>query len=238
MIGILIIAGASWLLLFLLEKKHLSVLGFTPVPRKILQFFLGFGFIVLIQGLLILIETFVLSIEWEFNTSFDLQFIFSSLWYHTKSALTEDLIFRGAALYLIAERFSNKTAIITSAVFFGIYHWFSYGMFGGGLIPMIYIFLITGTTGAVWAYSYFKTNSIFMALGFHIAWNFVSTLFFDNQPFGELLFQQMSLVSIPNEWISLIYQLGKGLAPSLITYLFIHSVYNEKEDVNPVSLES
>lgn len=228
MIGIVIILGASWLLLFLLEKKHLLVLGFTPVPKRILQFLIGFGFIVILQALLIYIESIALSIEWEFNHGFNFSEIFNSLWYHTKSALTEDLIFRGAALYVLAHRFSNKAAILTSAILFGIYHWFSYGMFGAGIIPMIYIFIITGTTGAVWAYSYFKTNSIFLALGFHIAWNFVSTLFFDNQPYGELLFQQISLTPI-SEWGNFLFQFGKGLAPSLITYLFLRSAYKEKE---------
>ena len=230
MAGILIILGASWLLLFLLERKNLSVLGFTPVPKRILQFLLGFGFIVLLQTLLILAETFVRSIEWEFNPNFDLPAVFGSLWYHTKSALTEDLIFRGAALYILASKFSNKAAIFTSATLFGIYHWFSYGMFGAGIIPMAYIFLITGTTGAVWAYSYFKTNSIFLALGFHIAWNFIATLFFENQPFGELLFHQISMAPISNEWIDFIFQLAKGLAPSILTYFFIHYLYSENRN--------
>ena len=227
MVGILIIFGASWLLLFLLEKKNLSILGFIPVPKRILQFLLGFGFIVILQSLLILAETSILSIEWEFNTDFSLPTIFSSLWYHTKSALTEDLIFRGAALYILASKFSTKVAIFTSAILFGVYHWFSYGMFGAGIIPMAYIFIITGTTGAVWAYSYFKTNSIFLTLGFHIAWNFTATLFFDNQPFGELFFHQVSMTPISNEWIDFIFQLAKGLAPSILTYFFIRYLYCE-----------
>lgn len=231
MVGILIILGASWLLLFLLEKKDLSVLGFTPVPKRMFQFLLGFGFIIILQSLLILAETSILSIEWEFNTDFSLPTIFSSLWYHTKSALTEDLIFRGAVIYILASKFSNSAAIFTSAILFGVYHWFSYGMFGAGIIPMAYIFIITGTTGAAWAYSYFKTNSIFLALGFHIAWNFVAALFFDNQPFGELLFHQISMVPISNEWIDFIFQLAKGLAPSLITYLFVHYLYSESKNI-------
>jgi len=229
-IGILIILGASWLLLFFLEKKNLSVLGFTPLSKRILQLLLGFVFIIVLYSLLILAETFILTIEWEFNKSFDLSSLAGSLWYHTKSALTEDLIFRGAILYILANRFSNKVAILASTIIFGIYHWFSYGMFGSGIVPMVYIFIITGTTGAVWAYSYFKTNSIFLALGFHIGWNFVSTLFFDNQPYGELLFQQISLTPL-SEWGNFFFQFGRGLAPSLITYIFVRSVYKEKQSM-------
>lgn len=229
MIGIILILGASWLLLFLIDRKNLSVLGFTPVSKRISQFLIGFAFIALIQSLLILIETFVLSIEWEFNTAFNLPNIFNSLWYHTKSAITEDLIFRGAALYIIAKKLSEKSAILISAIIFGIYHWFSYGMFGAGVIPMIYIFVITGASGAVWAYSYFKTNSIFLSLGFHIAWNLMSTLFFDNEPFGELLFKQISLTPL-SDWLNFFFQFGKGLLPSALTFLFIKTIFKENKD--------
>ena len=230
MIGILIILGASWLLLFLLEKKSLSVLGFTPVSKRSIQFLLGFGFISIVQSILILTETYVLSIEWELKTNNSLSHIFGSLWYHLKSALTEDLLFRGAALYILASRFNNKAAILSSAILFGVYHWFSYGMFGAGLVPMVYIFVITGASGAVWAYSYFKTNSIFLALGLHVGWNFISTLFLDNQPYGELLFQQISLVPISNDWLNFIFQFTKGLAPSIITYFFVRYLYNENKN--------
>ncbi len=230
MIGILLILGVSWLLLFFLENKNLSVLGYSPIHKRALQFFIGFGFIILVQGLMILLETKVLEIEWEYNPPKQTSILFDSLWYHFKSALTEDLLFRGAALYILANRISSTTAILTSAILFGVYHWFSYGMFGAGIVPMFYIFIITGTTGAVWAYSYFKTNSIFLALGFHIAWNFVSTLFFDNQPYGELIFQQVSLTPISNEWLNFIFQFAKGLMPSFITYLFIkYSFKNSQE---------
>jgi hypothetical protein len=231
MIGIVIILGASWLLLYLFEKKDLSVLWFTPYSERALQLLLGFGFICFIQSVLILLETFILSIDWELTSSIDPKNILESLWYHTKSALTEDLIFRGAALYIIAKRFSDRTAVLISAILFGIYHWFSYGMFGSGLIPMLYIFIITGVTGAVWAYSYFKTNSIFLALGFHIGWNFVSTLFLDNQPFGELLFKQISMVPITNEWINFIFQFAKGLSPSILTYFFVNVLYNKSNEI-------
>ena len=232
MIGILIILGASWLLLFLFEKKNLSVLGFTPLSKRILQLLLGFGFIVILHSFLILAETFIFKIEWEFNKNFELSYLARSLWYHTKSALTEDLIFRGAILYILAGRFSNRVAILTSAIIFGIYHWFSYGMFGSGIVPMVYIFIITGTTGAVWAYSYFKTNSIFLALGFHIAWNFCSTLFLDNQPFGELLLYQSSMIPIANEWLNLVFQFAKGLAPSLFTYVIVRYLYRESKNMD------
>lgn len=203
------------------------MLGFTPLKKRALQLLLGFGFIFLLRSILILIETSLLSIEWEINTELELIDIVSSLWFHTKSALTEDLIFRGAGLYLLASKFSNKTALLVSAILFGIYHWFSYGMFGSGLIPMLYIFIITGATGAVWAYSYFKTNSIFLALGFHIAWNFTTSLFFEGQPFGELLFHQSSSIPI-SEWGNFFLQFAKGLFPSLFTYLFIKYIYTKK----------
>ena len=229
MIGILVILGASWLLLHLIERKDLSVLGFAPVSKRVFQLFLGLGFILILQALLSFTENLVLSTEWAAQSSFSWRKIGASLWYHTRSAATEDLIFRGALLYILGTRFTNWIAIMVSGAAFGIYHWFSYGMFGSGIIPMTYIFLVTGTAGAVWAYTYFRTNSVFMALGFHVAWNFALSLYMDVQPFGEILFYQVSSTPL-SEWNNFFFQFTKGLAPSLLTYLFV-KFYTQKKAV-------
>src|SRR6185436_17430227 len=69
--------------------------------------------------------------------------LLESSWWTLKSVLFEELLFRGALLYIAIQRLGRKVACIISAVAFGIYHWFSYGVFGDPM-QMIYIFIITG----------------------------------------------------------------------------------------------
>lgn len=229
MLGLFVILGASWLLLYLLEGKSLKVLGLLPTPKGILHFFIGFLFMGFINLILIGFQTLLLSVEWEFNAAFDLFLILKSFGWHLQSAFTEDLLFRGAILYILISKLDQKKALAISAIAFGIYHWFSYGMFGAGLVPMIYIFVITGSMGFAWAYSFAKTNSMLLPLGLHLGWNFVTTLFIENQPFGELLFSIVSSTEL-SELDNLFYMFGKGLVPPILTFFFVKAFFVTKKE--------
>ena len=67
-----------------------------------------------------------------------------------------------------SSKIGAKKAILISAIVFGVYHIFSYGMTGDKIIPILYVTLITGFTGYVWAYTFYKTKSVMLALGFHL----------------------------------------------------------------------
>lgn len=234
MIGIIVILAVSWLLLYLLEKKDIRALGLFPISKSLLQLLIGFLFLSSINFLTVYTDTLIRSIEWNINPSINADLILSSLWYHTKSALTEDLVFRGAILFILISRIGQKMALMISAIAFGVYHWFSYGMIGGGIIPMIFVFVITGSMGWVWAYTFARTKSIMMPLGFHIGWNFVSTLFYEASPYGELIFQINSFSEL-SEMTNLIFQIFKGLAPPIIIYYFVrYGILNQNSmDATP-----
>ncbi|MBO6522494.1 MAG: CPBP family intramembrane metalloprotease [Balneolaceae bacterium] len=134
-------------------------------------------------------KTLIYNIEWSFSDSANFTDTIKAFYFYFNSVLFEELLFRGALLSLIIYFTSSRTAILISATAFGIYHWFSYGMFGNGLVPMAYIFLLTGGMGLIWAYMYSKTNSIVLPVVAHLGWNFQSALFLDYQPFGQLLFK-------------------------------------------------
>ena len=189
MLGLLVIIVVSWVLLHFIEKKNIEVLGIIPYGNRIVQFLIGLVFIMLITLLNIYIETIVLKIDWQLKTSIKYNQIFNALIYHIRSALTEDLLFRGAILYILISRLGAKWGILISALCFGAYHVFSYGMTGERIIPILYVILITGFTGYVWAYTFYKTNSILLALGFHLGVNLMNTFFFESQPYGELIFE-------------------------------------------------
>ena len=223
MIGLFIILIITWGLLHFFEKENLSVLGILPKKNNLSQFLIGLFFITLVSLLNIYIETFYLEIEWKLNTT-DPITVLNAFWYHLKSALTEDLIFRGAILFILINKIGHKKAILISAILFGIYHWFSYGILEEKVILLIYVFLITGFTGYVWAYTFYKTKSMMMGLGFHIGVNFINACFFESQPYGELIFQEISRINIEN-WNWLFFNLFKGLFPSIVTLIFVKIYY-------------
>ena len=220
MLGLLVIIVISWVLLRFIEKKNINVLGIIPTKKRSTQFFFGFIIMTAICLITILIESFFLNVNWKQNNIIHYDLIFDALIYHIKSALTEDLVFRGAILYILVQRIGAKKAILLSAIIFGVYHIFSYGMLGSSIILITYIILITGATGYVWAYTFDKTNSIMMGLGFHLGHNFIMSLFYKNQPYGQLIFQEVSKISLA-DWNWLMYHIPKGLFPSIITFILV-----------------
>ena len=219
MLGLLVIIVVSGVLLHFFESKNITVIGIIPNQKRIIQFIIGFIFIALICLSSIYIETFILSVQWEMKP-LKYGLIFKSFLYHLKSALTEDLVFRGAILYILISKIGAKKAIFISAFCFGIYHVFSYGMTESGIVQILYIILITGFTGYVWAYAFEKTKSIALGLGLHLGYNLLMTFFYPLQPFGELLFIELSRVNLSG-WNEFYYSLFKGLYPSILTLIFV-----------------
>ncbi len=227
MLGLLIIIVISWALLRFIEKKNIDVLGLIPYPNRILQFFIGLIFMVLLCLLMVAAETYILNVEWKQKETIDYSLIFQSFVYHIRSALTEDLVFRGAILYVLIQRIGSKKAILLSALCFGVYHVFSYGMMGEGIIPIVYVILVTGFTGYVWAYTFYKTKSIMLGLGFHLGYNFLMTFFYESYPYGELVFIELSKTSL-QDWDWIFFNLSKGLLPSIITLVCVNYLIKSK----------
>lgn len=226
MLGILVILLVSWGLLYLIEKEHLNVLGIIPNLKRVFQSMLGLCFICIVVLLKIYIETQVEQIEWNSN-QFEVSTICNAFIYHVKSALTEDLVFRGAILYILIKRIGTAYAMLLSAIIFGIYHWFSYGIINERWILLAYVFIVTGSTGYVWAFAFHKTKSIMLGLGFHVGYNFIMTCFFESQPYGELLFSQIAKINLEG-WSEFYLSIFKGLFPPFLMFLFVKFAINSK----------
>ncbi len=223
MLGIVVILGVSWLLLYFIQKENLAILGFFPIKKRLLQFGLGLLFIFLVRLLFVFIETKIHSSVWVKNSNFEWILLLKDIQYHFISALTEDLVFRGAILYILIKRLGRQWGIFISAAAFGVYHWFSYGMLDSRWIELALVFLGTGFTGYVWAFTFAKSKSIFLALGFHLAWNLCSSFFFPSQPFGELIYQETSRTDLVG-WSELFFYLFNNFAPSLMTFIFVKAL--------------
>jgi membrane protease YdiL (CAAX protease family) len=230
MLGALILTGVSWLLFSFVLKKNFFQEWFSPLSEKVIQIFIGIVLAIVAFIIPITIKTAIYSIEWSISENLSIVTLFEAFYFYLKSVLFEELVFRGALLSLLIVYIKERNAVLISAIVFGIYHWFSYGMIGSGLVPMTYVFIVTGSMGWVWAYIYSKTNSIVMPVAIHLAWNFTSSLVLDYNPFGELLLSS-SYESNYSEIIDFLIQFGGELL-SVLLIVSMFTYYHKKSRIN------
>lgn len=188
MIGILIAALISWVLLWFFYKEHITVLGITWTSGRIKEFAFGALVMAIFCGINLLGQAYFNEVAYELNPEYGITQGLHGLWWAFKAALFEEILFRGAILYILIRKLGVLWACIIGAAAFGIYHWFSYEMFGKGLIPMTYVFLLTGAAGWMFAYAFAKTKSLFAPLGLHFGWIAVSIVVFSSGPLGESMY--------------------------------------------------
>lgn len=230
MIGLIVELATSWLLLWLVERKHLSVLGFKPTPLHLLQLLGGFVVAAIFFTMYSLMVNLLTNNSWSLNSDFSFhQGLFSS-WWTIKSVLFEELIFRGALFYILIQKTNTKLACWVSAIAFGIYHWFSFDVLGNP-VPMIYIFISTGLWGLMYAGAFAKTKSLYLPVGLHFGWNLCNIVIFSEGPLGKQLLVNsdngQKLEGIP----SLIMMIFQVAALPLLVYFFLR--WREKERVTP-----
>ncbi|MBA6153062.1 CPBP family intramembrane glutamic endopeptidase [Gelidibacter maritimus] len=228
MIGILVAIVVSWLLLYLIEKNNILALGFLPIGKRLKQFLIGF----LVTGLLCVLdqflESYLKSSTWILNKEMTSGIIIKSFWWDFKSVLTEELMFRGALLYILIQKIGAKKSILISAIVFGIYHWFSYGVLGN-VMAMILVFIGTGLMGYALAWAFSKTKSIMLPLGLHLGWNFIYNTIFSNGPLGALLLIQKGGNEL-TDWASLLnFISGLIIVPVLVLIYIRYFVKEETE---------
>jgi membrane protease YdiL (CAAX protease family) len=219
MIGIAIALAISWILLYALERKSIHALGLVPWPKRLLEFGIG----ILVTGLLCCGVQFLRhtlrSSEWSLNTEFSRALLFDRFLWDLKSVVTEELIFRGALLYVLIHRLGVSKGTLISAIAFGVYHWFSFGIIGNSS-AMIVVFIGTGLMGYAWAWAFAKTGSIAMPIGLHLGWNFTFNTIFSNGPLGNGLLLTKSDITVP-EWFSLVGLWGVPLIVLLFVKYFV-----------------
>ena len=228
MIGILVSLAISWLLLFLIEKENILALGFLPIVKRLKQFLIGF----LITGILCVLvqylESYLKSSTWIVNKDITSGIILKSFWWDFKSVLTEELIFRGALLHILIQKIGSRKSIFISAIAFGIYHWFSYGVLGN-VMAMILVFIGTGLMGYAWAWAFSKTKSIMLPFGLHLGWNFIYNTIFSKGPLGELVLISKGGNEL-TDWATLLnFISGLVIVPILVLIYVKYFVEKETE---------
>jgi membrane protease YdiL (CAAX protease family) len=186
MIGIFIQLLVSAALLWFAEKQPITALGVFPLRVRARQFILGFVFTAFLCSLSKLFYSSVTSTSWVVNPAYTHLVFLKAIYQDVKSVLFEELLFRGALLYLAIKKLGMGKAILLSALAFGIYHWFSFGALGNPVL-MIYVFLSTGLMGFVWALAFARTKSMALPIGLHLGWNVFLNSVFSKGPWGDVL---------------------------------------------------
>lgn len=227
MIGIIVELIISWLLLWFVCKKHLSVLGFSLTKTRLAN---------LIRGLLIaascctlwqLMTTMFVDNGWALNKQATAKGILESSRWTLVSVLYEELIFRGALLYIAIKKLGVVKACILSAVCFGIYHWFSYNVFGNPFM-MVITFLMTAIVGLSWAFAFAKTGSLYLPTGLHLGWNLFSTVVFSTGNVGQAILVKANGNQLQGflSWFVFLFQI---LALPLLTFWYLKWLSNKQE---------
>ena len=173
-------------MLLKVEGKGLDAIGFNAPRARLRQFAVGFLIAGAVAALQQLGRSWVVGLPWQLNASFDTAMLFEHLRWNTNSILFEELLFRGYLLYRAIRWLGGRRGVLLDAAAFGVYHWFSYGLFGNPVM-MAFVFLFTGAFGLMLALSFAKTGSIAAPIGFHLGWNLVSYLVFSTGPLGPAI---------------------------------------------------
>ena len=204
MIGALIALLLSWALLHFIENQSLEALGFRPTPRRLKLVGLGFLLTAVFMSVYYLAEAAGWHSPYHLNPRFSTGWLPTSLWNLFTSALFEELLFRGALLYILMRRIGPAKAVLVSAVAFGMYHWVIVGIHS--LPQMVLLFLSMGWLGYALARSYVVTGSILVPLALHYASNFIG---------ADLMGDSMQL-----------FVHAPGVRPSAIIVLLLLGIHN------------
>lgn len=240
MLGILLELILSYLLLRYLAKNDLNAIGLMPKKNRLLQLALGFLWPVLYFCFYEYTLSLLVHNPWKINPSFTYRQFFSSLIYLIKSVAYEDLIFRGALLYLLIRKYGAQKAILISASAFGIYHWFAWNAFGNP-IQMLMVFATTASAGYVFAYAFSRTGSMYLPAGLHLGCNLASMVVFSK---SESLGQQWLVKSFPKDQvvpvavISIMALIIHFAGFQILTWLLLKrfAKHNEQLQVSPRSV--
>lgn len=200
MLQLTVLLAVSWLLIWMFEKKHLSVLGLLPTKRLLLL-----GGILLVVSLFIAASAFLLRMyivqeHYVLNPSTSLRSVLLNTGYQFRTVFTEELLCRGALLYILLQRFGSKRAILTTSLIFAALHWMNAGVWGDW-IQLLLVFLFTFVMGLLLAYAYVRTGSLWMPLAIHLGWNWVQNYAFPGTAPGAHLF----ILSAPPPSVTISY---------------------------------
>ncbi|MBY6204889.1 CPBP family intramembrane glutamic endopeptidase [Halomonas denitrificans] len=183
MLGALILLLLN-LLVLRLAGAGPRALGIDAPVRRLLEFTAGVLLAAGFAALQLLVLAGLAGFDWVLRPGYGVSDLLGGLRWNVVSVLFEELIFRGALLWLAIRWLGPVRACLLSAAAFGVYHWFSYGLFGD-LVTMAYVFVLTGTFGLMLAAAFAWSRSLVLPIALHLGWNLVNNEVFSKGPMGE-----------------------------------------------------
>lgn len=193
MVGLVVQLALSWLIIWIVEKRNLGVLGFSPTKIRLIDFAVFFLITSACCSSDFIMRMLFAEQRWKLNPDLSFKLILEGVWWNVKSVLFEELIFRGVLLYILIKRLGPWWGMIISSIAFGVYHWFSHETFGNP-VQMIITFLTTGLMGIIYAYGYSKTFSLYIPIAIHLGWNLTRSVIFSETVIGDQLLVQVKPV--------------------------------------------
>ena len=187
MLQIIVLFVVSWLIVWLFDRKNLSVLGLTPTKDRMKLVGILFIVTAVCCSTEFLLKMLFAKEQYTINPNLTASLFFSNVWETLRGVLTEELLCRGVLLYILIKTIGNKWAILISAIAFGMLHWLNGGVFGN-IIQMSVLFAYTFAMGLLLAYSYSKSFSILLPITIHFAWNLTEHFIFPDTPKGNYVF--------------------------------------------------
>ena len=222
MIGILVVLILSWFLLRVVARERLTVLGITSNRRRLREFGVGLLFMAGVGVINFVWQAHIKEIHYQLNPEYGVGPLLSGSFWVLKAVVFEELVFRGALLYLLIKWIGPIRACLLSSFVFGIYHWYSYEVFDRGLVVLLYILLVTGAGGWMFSFAYAKTGSLYAPIGLHLGWNLVAAVVFSSGPIGEQLLLAHGEAVQKSEWYTLLFfSLQAIVAPGVVTWFLV-----------------
>jgi len=227
MIGLIIELLLSWVLLHFIEHRDLSILGFKPTARRLRLAGMGFLLGVVYLTAFYLAQAALLHNPYHFNTAYSFPDMLKGLWFVFRNVLFEELIFRGALLYILIRRIGPSKAVLIAAIAFGIYHWFTIGF--GKPTQMALIFLVMGLTGYAFARAFAKTGTILLPFALHFGFNFTTMILFSkNSGIVDQILVQTPGPHVPTQRLLFLgLMIGANFVPPLLVLFWLRFVKRE-----------
>lgn len=187
MLQIIFLLLISWFILWVFEKKNLLVLGLSPTSKRLKYFTILFIVSSFLSATTFFLKMYFAKEVYTISETLTTKSILIEIWYQVRSVLTEELLCRGALLYLLIKKIGQNKAIITSSVIFAALHWLNAGVWGN-LSQMTIIFVFTFLMGLLLAYAYAKTFSLLIPFAIHFGWNLTQNYIFPDTATGNHIF--------------------------------------------------
>lgn len=139
---------------------------------------LGCGLFLLYPIILLILGVAKIEIIWE-NLPRVIPIVLASIFAYIAVSLLEETFFRGCVFLGLLRKYSFKIAIVISSIIFGALHFFSYSSttyFWIGLIN-------AGIIGVLLCITVVYTDSLMLAIGYHLSWNLTQSLLLNRYNF-------------------------------------------------------